>query len=431
MTAYPPSEHRGTPALRRMVEYAPATGGLGLWARHRDVPEETLIISTDGVTVFYAPDFSRYPIEEQTGLVAHAVLHVALRHPQRRAALQALTGDVDKDLFRVCADAIVNSTIDHLPWLRLPDGSVKLDLLLKAALAISEPVEKSLLEWDVERLYRAIDDRDRARGAERRQGDDSEAETADGPRAAAARTLGADTLDDLSTSDLPQTSETAPEHDAEAERSWTERITRAHAGDGAFSMLRTLIADLPASRVPWRQMLRRLATRALAPDPEISWSRPTRSYLANQGRTSTGRRLPFEPSRLPSRKVPRLSVMVDVSGSVEDGMLRQFATEVDAISRRTGAHLTIIVGDDRVRAVSHPNPGHSGLMDLNLEGGGGTDFTPLLEEADRHRPDLGIVLTDLDGPARFEPGWPVLWAVPEAERHRPAPFGRKLVIDGM
>ena len=32
--------------------------------------------------------------------------------------------------------------------------------------------------------------------------------------------------------------------------------------------------------------------------------------------------------------------------------------------------------------------------------GGGTDFTPLLEEAARHRPDLTVVLTDLEGPAR-------------------------------
>ena len=428
MTAHPPSEHRGTPALRRMVEYAPATGGLGLWALHRDVAEQSLTISTDGVTIYYAPDFSRHPIEEQTGLVAHAVLHVALRHPQRRAALHDLTGDVDKELFRVCADAIVNSTIDHLAWLSLPRGSVKLDVLLNAALAISEPVEKSLLDWDVERLYRAVDDRGTSRGGTRGK-DGEEPERIDGPRATAARALGADTLDDLSATDASLIDQAAPERDADAERSWGERISRAHAGDGNFSMLRTLIADLPTSRVPWRQMLRRLATKALVPDPDISWSRPTRSYLANQGKTPSGRCLPFEPGRIPNRAVSRLAVIVDISGSIEDGVLDRFAAEVDAISRRTGAALTIIAGDDRVRSVAHPDPGRSGLMDLSFEGGGGTDFTPLLEEADKHRPDLGVVLTDLDGPARFQPRWPVLWAVPIEARHRPAPFGRKLVID--
>ena len=59
----------------------------------------------------------------------------------------------------------------------------------------------------------------------------------------------------------------------------------------------------------------------------------------------------------------------------------------------------------------------------------GTDFMPLLEEADRHRPDIGVVLTDLDGPARFQPRWPVIWAVPEINAAAVAPFGRKLVLE--
>ena len=63
-----------------------------------------------------------------------------------------------------------------------------------------------------------------------------------------------------------------------------------------------------------------------------------------------------------------------------------------------------------------------------FDGGGATDFTPLLEEADRHRPDLAIVLTDLAGPTRFLPAWPVVWAVPDAHRGAVAPFGRKLVL---
>jgi predicted metal-dependent peptidase len=62
-------------------------------------------------------------------------------------------------------------------------------------------------------------------------------------------------------------------------------------------------------------------------------------------------------------------------------------------------------------------------------GGGDTDFTPLLAEAARHRPDLIVVLTDLDGPARQRPACPVLWAVPEANRDAVAPFGRVIVLE--
>ncbi len=46
---------------------------------------------------------------------------------------------------------------------------------------------------------------------------------------------------------------------------------------------------------------------------------------------------------------------------------------------------------------------------------------PLLppEEAAKWKPDLLIYLTDLEGEAEDEPGFPVLWAVPEGRPHAP------------
>jgi hypothetical protein len=52
----------------------------------------------------------------------------------------------------------------------------------------------------------------------------------------------------------------------------------------------------------------------------------------------------------------------------------------------------------------------------------------LLEEASKHAPDLIVVLTDLDGPARYRPRCPVLWAVTEAHAAACVPFGRLLVL---
>ena len=89
----------------------------------------------------------------------------------------------------------------------------------------------------------------------------------------------------------------------------------------------------------------------------------------------------------------------------------------------------LVVGDERVQRVEHFKPGRSDLRAIAFDGGGGTDFTPLLEEADRHAPDIGVVLTDLDGPARFKPRWPVIWAVPPKDAHAAEPFGRKLVLE--
>jgi predicted metal-dependent peptidase len=98
------------------------------------------------------------------------------------------------------------------------------------------------------------------------------------------------------------------------------------------------------------------------------------------------------------------------------------------MTRRLEAELTIVIGDNRVRRVARFKPGLSDLREITFNGRGGTDFTPLLEEADRHRPDIAVVLTDLDGPAFFSPRWQVIWAVPETFPMPPQPFGRLLKL---
>jgi len=328
-----------------------------------------------------------------------------------------------------------------------------------AALGLSQPVEVSLLEWNVERLYRAIDDRGEPRpgsgGASQRQspgaprsretgpktgaaralgaGEASAATRAarpDGRRAAAVRSMGAHLHPDL-VPDLA--AQAAPQDQAEQTQRWSERLTRGHAGDGVHSMLRTLIADVPTMRVPWEQWLRVQLARGLSPRLDTSWSRPTRSYLANQGRCGPNGRLPWEPGLTQCRRVPRLAVMVDVSGSIDAALMTRFAGEIEAISRRLEAAVVVVIGDDQVRRVEWFDPERARpvarrLASIEFQGGGGTDFTPLLQEADRHRPDLAVFLTDLDGPAYFRPRWPVIWAVPQSQADRAAPFGRKLVL---
>jgi predicted metal-dependent peptidase len=394
-----------------MVEYAPSTGGLALWVRHHDTPDVGApVIVTDGFTLFYGRSFEELTLPGQTGHVAHEVLHIALRHAQRFLALSHLIGDVDLQLFNVCADAIVNSGLAHVGWLTLPEGSVFLDRLLATALGVDQAVERSLLEWDVERLYRAIDDR--------RDGKD-------GRRSSVVRRLGGENGTDL----LPRPDlESAPEAEAEEVRTWSERILRAHAGDGLHSMLRALLADVARIRTPWEQVLRTYLARSLAPRFDVSWSRPARSYIANQGRAGPNRRLPWTPSFRASRPVLRLAVIVDVSGSIDDDLMRRFSREIEAIARRQGAGLVLVIGDDRVRHVECFDCGAADLSGIEFRGGGGTDFTPLLAAADEHRPDAVVVLTDLDGPAGRPPRCPVIWAVPEAHSHRVQPFGRKLTL---
>jgi predicted metal-dependent peptidase len=449
-------DHRGARAIRRMVEFAPSTGGLALWVLHRDHPPgmDAPAVTTDGATLFYGSGFEALPVAEQAGLVAHEVLHIALRHPQRYLELRALLGDVDLKLFNICADAIVNSALSHLGWLALPRTAIHLDRLLSTVLDIAQPIEISLLEWDVERLYRAIDDRQQGgrsgksgerrdrggAGGESDQGERGQAgrasqeperesatreRRADGPKSARVRALGASTPVDLMPAPNP---DAPPEAEAAQTLLWSERIARSHAGDGLHSMLRTLLADLPRVQTPWEQILRTQLARGLSTKPGLSWSRPTRSYIANQGRSGPNRRLPWEPGSSSAKPSPRLVVIVDVSGSIQDTLLERFAVEIEAITRRLESELVLVIGDDCVRRVARFEPGRSDLREIAFNGRGGTDFTPLLVEADKHRPDIAVVLTDLDGPANFRPRWPVIWAVPQAHRSAAQPFGRILPL---
>jgi predicted metal-dependent peptidase len=131
--------------------------------------------------------------------------------------------------------------------------------------------------------------------------------------------------------------------------------------------------------------------------------------------------------------VPRLAVVIDVSGSIEEALLRRFSREIESIARRLETAVVLVIGDDQVRRVQRFEPqgwrpGRFDLTEIAFEGGGGTDFSPMLMEADRHGPDIGVVLTDLQGPATYKPAWPVIWAVPEGWGVAAEPYGRKLVL---
>lgn len=413
-----------------LVEHAPASGSLALWVRHADVGTEVALAHaaghlpcyTDGLTVHYTPAFEALSLAQQAGWVAHEVLHIALRHAQRQRALARRLGEVDAALFNRCADAVVNTTLAHVGWLALPDDALLLEVLLDQVLEMHRSPEAALQEWDVERLYAAVDDR--RQDGERRQ---------DGPRAARARALGGSGTGDLRPA--PADDEQVVD-EAEQAREWGERLLRGHAGDGAFSILRALGADLPRVRTPWEQQLRTQVARALAPQPAVSWSRPTRSWLANQGRVrragaGPARRLPWTPGTSASRPVPRVVLVLDASGSIDAPLLDRFGAELAALQRRLGSALVLVVGDDAVRAVHRVAPREDVVALLRQHApaaGGGTDFTPLLEEAARHAPDLTVVLTDLDGPTRCPPPGPTLWAVPPGCAAAQPPFGRLLVL---
>lgn len=391
-------------ALAHLAEVDPALGVLALWCSHRDGAGRTL---TSGEAIVYGPDFDALGLPEQVGLLAHHVLHVALRHPARLANLKQRIGDsFDPVLFGLAADAIVNQTLllaDHA----LPRPAILLtDLLTEAGLPPASPVE-ALSRWDADRLAMALHaDPDRARRLQ------------DWSR---ARRFEADVQTGLPEDGAPPA--TAAD--------WRNRILNAleagrRAGSG-IGRLGAILADIDAGGVPWEVHLRGLLAQALTDRPRATWQRPSRRWIAGAGEAVLrGNPVPpFEPGsrRMDSR--PRIVVGLDSSSSIDAQALRLFRVEALGIARRTGAEAHLLAFDTEVflhlRLDLADWPERAGLRQ-----GGGTDYGDLFAQAAAIVPSIAVILTDLDAALPPKPAFPVIWAVPRAVA---APeYGRLLVM---
>lgn len=160
--------------------------------------------------------------------------------------------------------------------------------------------------------------------------------------------------------------------------------SRGHTPGEALRWARSITEP----QIPWEPILNRAVRRAVgwtSGRSEYTWSRPSRRQAA------------MPQVRLPGtrRPVPRVSVVIDTSASVDDHLLGTAVGEVmGALSSLgiAGAGITVYSCDVAVGAITHVRR----MDDIRLTGGGGTDmrvaFTRI--DADRPRPDVVVVLTD-------------------------------------
>jgi len=122
-----------------------------------------------------------------------------------------------------------------------------------------------------------------------------------------------------------------------------------------------------------------------------------------------------------------LCIAIDSSGSVDKLLLAQFIAEIESICELFGSYsIELLVCDDRVRSHQRFTNGES--IEYSLEGGGGTDFTPVFEfiEMQLTPPKMLLYFTDLDGMfPRSEPYYEIVWVAPTMGE---VPFGRVIVM---
>ena len=138
-------------------------------------------------------------------------------------------------------------------------------------------------------------------------------------------------------------------------------------------------------RLDWRRLLAakvRSSAAAVSGASNYSYARPSR------------RRMPRVVLPSLQHPVPRVAVIVDTSGSVDDELLGLAWAEVHGCLRSLGIRrdlLTVYAADAAVRRLTGPP-----RRQVSLIGGGGTDMAGAIGVvlAAQPRPDLAVVITD-------------------------------------
>ena len=140
--------------------------------------------------------------------------------------------------------------------------------------------------------------------------------------------------------------------------------------------------------VPWASVLSASVRRAVAwttGNTHYSYRRMSRRSGATPGVVLPGMR----------RAVPHIAIVIDTSGSVDDGLLAQALGEVDGAIRGLGVpgtSVAVLACDAAVHTVANVRRAN----DAVLLGAGGTDIAPGIATAAalKPRPEIIVVLTD-------------------------------------
>lgn len=332
-------------------------------------------MATNGDEIRYNPDFlNTLSLSETVFVLAHETMHCVFQHMHRR-------GTRDHNKWNQAGDYVINDTLIRERVGTMPQGGLHNSALVVQGNGTTEGVYDLL-----------------PKGSQDKQCGDMDAGG--------------------SMDNVQDASKDPAELKAKEQEMRVKIVQAANAAKmcGKLSSgLERMVKDLVTPKVDWKNALRTFFTERAKVD--LSYARPKRRFLA-------------EDLYLPSQTGHQLGevvVAIDCSGSIDETILKTFASELQAIKTDTmPSKVHVLYFDSKVLKTET----YEADEELNIKpcGGGGTAFSPIFEYIDTQGivPAACVVLTDLQC-TDFGAGtsYPVLWATTDLEH---APFGTVLKI---
>ena len=354
------------------------------------VTESIPTAGVNGIKLAINPEFfSGLDKSTRMFIVAHEVLHLALRHVSRRKWRDAAR-------WNIAADFIVNEMLigHNFP---LPSGNIEAvtRATIKKAFGIDLP---SIDDVSAEGIYELL------------------------PEIESTCTIYMpDLSDDFGDGeDDGDSNEGNGQSVEEVENRWKQVLRSAIANadkriGNIPAWLKRDIDILPPV-LDWRTLLSNFV--ASARDERRSFRRPSRRHL-------------WRGSIMSDKSLSKMTlvVAVDVSGSISTDEFSAFMAEVGSISRSSDTKVIVVACDTRITHEEVLEYGET--PSLNIHGGGGTAFEPIFDYViDKpFNPDGVIILTDGYGSYPNIQIYPTLWVL--TKNHREPPWGWKAYMENV
>lgn len=379
--------------------------------------------ATNGVLIKYNPAFiDKQNLDQTKGLWCHEILHCALGHHTRRNGRDANT-------YNEACDYAINPMVLEAGMV-LPEGAlINPDFKDMSVDQIYSILWGKKQQEQADNAEQQKNEQGTSEDAEQEQGsDEDEQEDEDGQSDDSGSNPGGSNpnsgdpggcgeVEDYEGEDGQGATES---DNAEQQQEWQIAVTQAAQQAKSRGTLpggiAKLIEKLNEPKVNWKEALHRFITQIARDD-----------YTFRRINTRFVGRGICLPS-LYNEKLPPIDMCIDISGSVSEEELAQFASEVDDILTNHNTTLRVSYVDTEVQSTQEFTQEDLPVV-LKAEIGGGTDFAPGIKHAmeQDEQPVCLIYLTDMCcssfGP---EPDFPVLWVCTQSnipDYYSAPPFG--------